>query len=416
MYQIKDYKDMSDLVYKVASDPTVIRNLASFAHMLGIGWCGGTQSGRVGEGFDINRIFGGKKGRGHVGEWIAKLGDSYTVQAHYDRNDPHAGGYWADKRLEMMLTNFRFLIDPDGVVYGKPRISNLEPSTISYVTAVNRSDKEETVSKSFTYQLSDTISHTTSFSFKEGTKVGIATKVGGQAGFKIPFLAEGKGNVEVETSAEFSFEATQGWSNATSTTHSKSDTQQYTAVVPPRSKRTIKLIVATTESEVEYTADISIDFVLILEGFLKWGGNARKDHPKNRPRVNLWFGEVDERSAFEDILDKYDHRHIPNYSDWDWDWMSSQHGPWIDTVMQSFRGGVGAATAGKFTRVQGVKADIIAENPEPLSEAELRAEPVATPMMAQVMAPEGASRPAEVPPHLILQSDELPGGRVEAIE
>lgn len=94
MIPLNPGEDEETLKYRVASDPTVISRLAVLADALGFAWCGGTRREYVGEDFDIT-----------------KSDDRYVLQAHYDANDPHAGGYMSDKRLRITLSNFRISVD-----------------------------------------------------------------------------------------------------------------------------------------------------------------------------------------------------------------------------------------------------------------------------------------------------------------
>jgi Aerolysin toxin len=50
---IPEFSSPEELMRKAATDPATVQNLASFAHVLGFGWCGGTRSQQVGEDFDV---------------------------------------------------------------------------------------------------------------------------------------------------------------------------------------------------------------------------------------------------------------------------------------------------------------------------------------------------------------------------
>ncbi|WP_051470249.1 aerolysin family beta-barrel pore-forming toxin [Fischerella sp. PCC 9605] len=402
MYQLAGFRDVEDLKWKVASDPNVIRALASFAHMLGFGWCGGTRSQAVGEDFDVR-----------------KDGDRYVLQAHYNSSDPYHDGYWADKRLRITLSNFRIGFDPRSFVYGTPVIKDLAPAAIASYLARNESNTEDSVTKTFTFQLSETVTHTTNYSFTEGIKVSV------KWGAKIPFFGGG------ETTTEFSFSATQGWSDSTATNYGQQDTSTYTGKLPARSQRLIRLIANRVSSDITYSAVAQIGFDIEFYGFLRWSGNARSDHPQDRPFVTLSFGNST-YNGLEDIWDKWTHREITGYWGWDWGWMQQNFGGWLDNTMNFIGGGIGAPTSGKFNDVKGTYVYTSADDPQPIPRSAMAE---STPGMTELVAV-GALEAARmatitatretlrevsglnvhIADELLLHTDEIPGARVIGIE
>lgn len=368
MPKITGFRDVEDLKYRIATDPTVQYNLAMFAHMLGFGWCGGTQYGKVGEGFDVS-----------------KQGDIYLLGAHYDPNDPFAGGYWADKRLSIGLSAFRVVFRPHDIQFSDPMIANLAPLAVHSFMAENKHDHEEPQHLEFSYQLTESVSNSTSFQFggsitlKEGVTV------------EIPFFGKGQAGVEIGFSVE------EGWTDTHTTTSSQTTTDSYTATVPPHSQRLIEMIAVRTQSDVDYTASVSIQFSVTYHGFLRWDGNARLDHTVDRPFVTVTFGALDgSKSAAEEIMDQYKHADIPGYSDWDWNWMKKNFGGTVEDVVTAIGPNfVTADIPGKFTDVKGMRCEIRAHDPVPLP-----------PVSAIGSTIPNAAR------HDRLRSDESPGVRV----
>ena len=201
-----------------------------------------------------------------------------------------------------------------------------------------------------------------------------------------------------------------------STTEGITDSLQYVGSIPPKSKRIIKLVVTKTESEVTYSADLMVRFFLGITGAMKSSG-ARKHHKKDLEYSDIMFGDQGlKKSALEEIVDMYDHKNNPSYSEWNWDWMKNQHGDWFDDVIDFFRQGIGASVNGKFVRVKGVMADIIAEESQPLADAELQELSAGTREMAHVLTPDEEIHSLRLPSQVVTSSDEIPGGRVLAIE
>lgn len=46
----------------------------------------------------------------------------YTINANYRDSDPYHDGYRSNERLKMTMSNFKILIDPDTIAYGKPQV------------------------------------------------------------------------------------------------------------------------------------------------------------------------------------------------------------------------------------------------------------------------------------------------------
>jgi hypothetical protein len=324
-YPITGVTNATDLEFKIASDARIIATLAFFADMLGFAWCGGTQSQYVGQGFDVSK-----------GD-----GDSFIMQAHYDAADPYASGYQADKRLKITLSNFQFIVDPATFTYSTSQKTPLTPIIVAETNAVNMSNADAQVSVSLTDQHTDTYSHTTNVSFTEGIKVAIKNKA------EVPLF----GSSEVTT--EFSFSSTQGWSDTTTRTDVIGVTQTYSTKVPAMSKKLVEMLAGRAQYDVNYSGHGYVAFNIQYDGFLRWSGNGRSDHPADRPSVTVKFGD-DTRSGFDAIVDIYDHSNIPNYSSWDWDWIRAYGGVNLPDAMSLFRSGISAPLSGRFEGVKGI--------------------------------------------------------------
>ena len=185
----------------------------------------------------------------------------------------------------------------------------------------------------------------------------------------------------------------------------------YTGKIPGKRRRLLTLVALSTQSKIAYTANAFISFNVSFSGFLRWSGNARKDHPTDRPFVTVNFGD-DSKSAYEDIVDKYNHRNIPSYSEWDWAWIyNNDFASWMDAVLSSFMGGIGVTLTGKFTNVKGTNVEIKAGEPQPLTESEIA---TASEAMALEIPhhPDVSPHPTAATSSPLLYSDELLGGRV----
>lgn len=329
--------DVENLKYKVASDTIVIKRLAYFADALGFSWCGGTQSPYLGENFDVYRNADG----------------SYSMQAHYNKNDPYSAGYWANKRLKITLSNFRIGIDPATFKYGRPTITSLTPIALDTGFATNPNQTQSTITVALNSAHTDTFAHETNVSFTQGVKVTIKNKA------KVPFFGES------EVSTELSVSATEGWKNTTTTADVVGTTWTYSAPVPARSKKLITLVGARSKSDISYIAVAYVSFDVSFYGFLRWSGNARKDHPTNRPFMTATFGSSN-LSGLEAILDQYDHSNIPGYSNWDWDFVKAVGNSHIGSTMGFFRRSITVPLSGKFSGVVGTNVTFTEGAAQPL--------------------------------------------------
>ncbi len=190
------------------------------------------------------------------------------------------------------------LIDPSTFTYGAPVLTELTPIVLDQAFVTNASQTPSMVSVALSSSHTETYSHETSVSLTQGITVGITASAG------VPFFGE------AQASTEFSFSASQGWSNSSTTEDVVGTELTYTAQVPPQSKKPITLLGTRSKSDGPYTARAHVSFDIELNGFLRPEGNARKDHPQDRPYITLKFGS-NGVSGFDHILDWYDHADIP---------------------------------------------------------------------------------------------------------
>lgn len=366
---IPEFSSAEDLMRKVATDETVVRNLASFAHVLGFGWCGGTRSQNVGEDFDV----------------ILDR-DTVIVKAHYDPKDPYADGYMAHERLKMTFRNFRLDINTAEFRYAAPRITSRETLGLASVWARNASSVEDTVTQSFTFATTEAVTH--SAGAKISSSAGV--KVSASGGASVPFVADGK--VTAEASLVVTAEGTYGLSKSRSTT--TTHTANYTGRLKPMTQRLLKLSVTKAEADVDYTSEGVVLYDVTLSGFLRAGGNALRTHPTDRPMYECPLGGQAGALGWIRWLAENDQ---PNRSRWDLDWIRNQGwGGTLDAVLDFARQPTRARLTGSFKIAAGVDATIVGGQDTPITDG-----PVSQSELAEVTeAGDGVAR--------ILGVDEVP--------
>ena len=338
------FKDEEQLKANIIQSKDFIKNWANVAHYLGFGWCSGTKTKRVGDDFSFRKVIENGK-------------VAYVLKANYDSNDTHASGYRANERLEMKISNVRFVIDPSTIQFGKAKITEKKPLIASSAYATNHGTVEDDVEMKFKYSSSETSSKTDNVNFTEG--IGIKTTF--QLG--VPYIFEGK----AETN--FDFSSSQGWSNTQESNKTTEVSTKYAAKVPAKSKRLVELVSIERKSDVPYTSKIYMEYDITFNGFLRWSGNAQENHPDDRPVVSITFGGNNNMSAAEHILDMYNHKDINGYSEWDWNWMINKHGQsLVDNVVdKACKTRYGGILTGVFTGIDGTHVDIKARKPKKIN-------------------------------------------------
>lgn len=363
-FAVKDAQGTDDLMGRIANDPTVIANLANIAQALGFAWCGGSDFNQVGRGFDVVRLAAG----------------SYAIKARGHSGDPAYKGPRGEKRLTITLSDFRLLIDPMTMSFGPALIEQLQPAAIITKIAENRGAAEDSTAVNFDYQLTTTTSHTFAWKITEGIKVIASVKAKTKVGLQ---------EVEVTAGYEVGFSSEQAWSDTTTEASSDTLKHAYEAKIPARSRRAITLYATRNRAQVAYTADAVVAFSIQFDGFLKWEGNARTDHPTDRPDCTVKFGDA-KTSGAEHILDLYHHRHVPVYSDWDWDWAAAHptDGAAFARALSWLNRGIQAPVSGRFTGVRQTMVSTVAEPAVSLDKA-LTEGPAPTGHWAKVELPAG---------------------------
>ncbi|MBU6951341.1 aerolysin family beta-barrel pore-forming toxin [Hahella sp. HN01] len=346
-YQDKVYaaQDLASLKDTIVRDPDFYVPLAYLSHYLGYGWCGGTASQNVGEDFSITR----------------NGDEQYTLQANYNSSDPYTDGYWADKRLKMSLSGLKFYTNPGSLKLGDPQVYDREPLKTITAVVYNRGNTEDTAVATLQYDETKSWSKQEDYSFSESISIKNTYK------FDLKIFG---GSTEITAG----FTANQGWSESNGNSETVTQSAQYRALMPANSKRIITLTVFKQKADIPYESEMVLGYNVALENFLRWGGNARNDHPTDRPWENFTFGGRNNLNGAEDILDQYAHRGIQNYGQWDWNWMLNQYG--ADSVKWAV-GNISkrrfiAPLTGKFTTVDGSQFNIDASAPISLDSSEMQ--------------------------------------------
>ncbi|MDE1464454.1 aerolysin family beta-barrel pore-forming toxin [Spartinivicinus poritis] len=336
--------DATSLKWNIVSDQAFHQPLAFLAHYLGYGWTGGTASQYVGEDLAVQY----------------NSANSYTISARYNSNDPHADEYWADKRLKMNIDNIKFFTNPDSLTLGEPQVYDRKPLRTYVAVVRNFASTEDMAIADLKYDQKVSWSKQDNFSFTE--------KIGVEKTFKagLPILGAG-----IKITAEFS--ATQGWNETNGNEQVTSQVAQYRATIPPKSKRTIYLTLFEQKSDIPYQSKMYMNYNVTYSNFLRWSGNARNDHPKDRPFFDYTFGNRNNLNGSEDIIDQYLHHDIKGYSRWDWPWMINEYGKSsVEQVLGKIsKRRFGAQLNGKFMTVDGTQYNIDAGPDIPLTDEEI---------------------------------------------
>ncbi|HVJ94458.1 MAG TPA: aerolysin family beta-barrel pore-forming toxin [Labilithrix sp.] len=326
--------DAENLKTKIASNPILLKNLAKLGDMLGFGSCGQERSPYVTNLFDLPSTI----------QHIAKdytvsrsSGDSYVMVAGSNSGCKAP----VDQRFTIRLKNFRFVVDPETFVFEPKPSTNLAPIVVAETLAVNGSNTASNVTVSLTDEHTEELSHTTETSITAGIEVSVSGKAG------VPFLAEGSVTTTVSFSAGF------GWSNTTTTTDVTGVTVQFTARVPAKRKKVIQMLASRTQFNVDYQGFGDVKFDIELTGVLRSTGNGLKDHPVGGSKRTVKFGNGS-LSGFEHIVDAYDHANIPNFSDFDWDWISAFGGKHLPETIRTLREDIRIPLRGSFRSVKGI--------------------------------------------------------------
>lgn len=290
-----EYGTIEDLKYKIISSDQFIKKWADFSDMLGFAWCAGTNGKTVGEDFNVT-----------------KIDDKYIIIANYRSTDPYSEGYRANERLMMEISNVRLAFDANSIELGKQSIAKPEPILVASTTATNNTSKEASIAKEIEYTVGSSTSNFTSNT--------IANSISVENSFKVRVLG---GKVEHTFSYNFSHE--KSWGEQLDQSIETKVKDIFTVEVPANTTIPVNALLYKSQAKVPYNAIANLEYSITLTGFLKYEGNAYKDKPINRPTISYTFGD-NIYSATEDVYDKYKHRDIPGYSEWDFNWSMLEEG------------------------------------------------------------------------------------------
>jgi len=323
--ELFSFNSEEDLMAKIIQNDDFVYEHAMLGHLLGFGWCGGTGSQYVGEDFEFKRLGDGK----------------FSLKARYNSNDPYAGGYWADKRLEMIFDNVKLYIDGETLDFGTHKITSLEPVTAYTADVENNGATAITRYPRLNYTTNSSWSRTDEYSF--GQSLGIKNK------YKFDIGIMGS-----ETEISIGLDFSQGWSTTEGTSESISYEERLEVPLEPYTKRHVSFVMLKDKADIPYTANMYIEYDVTYKGFLRWSGNAHGTHPDNRPMVEKTFGNS-ERNAAEDLYEQYIHRDINGFSEWDWQWIINQgDGDSLKYVLSGIcKGPRGGIMRGTFKGVSG---------------------------------------------------------------
>ncbi len=333
------YGSLEELKYKIFSSELFIKKWASVADMLGYAWCGGTNTTVVGEDFSIE-----------------KKGNDYYIKANYDANDPYAEGYRCNERLVMKISNIKLTFDPDSITLGEQSVEKLEPILVASTSAINHTNQKATIAKEIEYTVGQTTSSSTSNTTSHSIEIGSS------------FQVSVKG-VGTEHSFAYGFTNEYSWGEQKDKSEESKVKDIYTADVEANSTLPIHALLYKSIAKVPYQAIAKIDYSITLTNFLRYEGNAYKGSPTDRPRISYTFGN-DKLSAPEDLYDKFKHRNISGYSDWDFEWvLLNEDCDYIKIYMSHAFSPNGAKISGMFTNVNSSHVIVRAGEP-PLKDNE----------------------------------------------
>ncbi|POZ60626.1 aerolysin family beta-barrel pore-forming toxin [Chromobacterium alticapitis] len=125
-----------------------------------------------------------------------------------------------------------------------------------------------------------------------------------------------------ETSVAVEIASGADWTTTNGTSSTTSQTAEYRAVLPPKSKRMITLTLFEQKANIPYTSKMFLTYEAELYNFLRYSDNALNGHPSNRPYYLSKFGGKDGLNGAQDLLSQYLN---PATSRWDWPWATNQY-------------------------------------------------------------------------------------------
>ena len=160
------------------------------------------------------------------------------------------------------------------------------------------------------------------------------------------------GEVSKEVNIEGNISEENGWTDSKTETKTLLGGTTYSASIPARTERTIKLVALQTSSSVDYTATAKVSFDISYDGFLRAGDNAREDVTTERPSITVKINtdqlEGINNSDLSNITDNTGKRFLPLKLKVDY----------ADYVQNFFKVGISSPLSGTFTNVAGTSVEV----------------------------------------------------------
>lgn len=358
--------DNEATIRKIVTSDAFFQPWAYLAHYLGYGWVGGNTNGNtlVGREFEYRRI-------DTLLDNLSMPDNKYRYMqnARYDPKGP--GGYWADKRFRMAFSNIQWMMEPDSLKLGTPQLFDKKPLRVVTVLLENHSDQTDTGVANLKYD--------STVSWSKADKISVSGKVTLTTKFKtgLPIIGESETSIGVEVASGADWTTTNGTSTTTS------QTAEYRAVLPPRSKRLITLTLFEQKANIPYTSNMFMTYEAELYNFLRYSDNALNGHPSNRPFYLAKFGGKDGLNGAQDLLSQYLN---PETSKWDWPWLVNRYSR---GTVEYYIGAIAKRKfrqqfTGVFSAVDSTGYTVTASNPEPLPTVATRSQGAAGRMSGNI--------------------------------
>lgn len=357
---------------EVFKDPKFIKDWAQLAHILGIGWCSGTESNRVGEDFSVKKVTtlndadkyrNDFKGYNKLPFWV--------IEANYDENDPYSEGWRSDERLKIFISEADVMFDAETLEFGTALHSQLEPESV--VSKIIRNNGTTNLTSVLQSDYSDT----------ESTTVTHGANVSGSLGVKKSVTTSGKilgAGVESSTEVSFSLTAGYDYSKATMNSHVTSRMAQERVDVPPNTKMAATIYALKSKVSFPYQGDVVPVYNVTLSGFYRNKDNSAWGHDESRPDARISFGNfsyepsdeaVEGMTALDDLFNQYKNRSIQGNCETDWQWVINKYND--DNFVKKLLGSIiktryVARINGRFNQVDGAIFDSDIKNLGALSE------------------------------------------------
>jgi hypothetical protein len=283
-------KSEAEIIDHIVRDKGFYCPLLNFANMLGYAWAGCDNA------------------------TISVSGNDFIIRS------PNGDGYRGDEPLVTRISNVRLVVDADTFKLGESARTPGSSQQLSYSGELVNEGDAGVLKKSISRKSSTCWSRTDQFSFEQSLAVSV--------GIKSPSAT---GGPEVSTQAGVKFG--QMFSKSKSDCEETIVSDEASGPVAKRSKRSITIFRTDDQVRIPYSAYVHLDYTVTFDNFLRWSGNAAKDHPTDRPYRSTTFG-LNGNNAKIDLLTAYYIRNTLR-SDWDWNWILSQYGSFTTEAVLS---------------------------------------------------------------------------------